>query len=161
MYYYVIYIWTGQWPLFLLPILRVFHNEFFQFSQWHGHWLPQRHSRTRTHNNICQGELSSSHAVEMSPTGWYIKQAKEPPLFQPKGEAVDLHHLTSKLCHCRKDPHPICLDVSILLTAFRWRYRTLSSSCTMPAWMLPCSCLDDNGLNLWTCKPAPIKCCFL
>ena len=23
-----------------------------------------------------------------------------------------------------------------------------SSSCTMPAWMLPCSCLDDNGLNL-------------
>jgi hypothetical protein len=29
----------------------------------------------------------------------------------------------------------------------------------MPAWLLPCSCLDDNGLNLWTCKPAPIKCC--
>ena len=25
------------------------------------------------------------------------KQAKEPPLFQPKGEAVDLHHLTRKL----------------------------------------------------------------
>jgi hypothetical protein len=31
----------------------------------------------------------------------------------------------------------------------------------MPAWILPCSHLDDNGLNLWTCKPAPIKCCFL
>jgi hypothetical protein len=30
----------------------------------------------------------------------------------------------------------------------------------MPAWILPCSHLDDNGLNLWTCKPAPIKCCF-
>lgn len=25
--------------------------------------------------------------------------------------------------------------------------------------MLPCSLLDDNGLNLYTCKPAPIKCC--
>jgi hypothetical protein len=29
----------------------------------------------------------------------------------------------------------------------------------MPAWMLPCPHLDDNGLNLWTCKLAPIKCC--
>ena len=29
----------------------------------------------------------------------------------------------------------------------------------MHAWMLPCSHLDDNGLNLWTCKPAPSKCC--
>ena len=25
------------------------------------------------------------------------KEAKEPPLFQPKGQAVDLHHLTRKL----------------------------------------------------------------
>ncbi|KRY62422.1 hypothetical protein T4D_15966 [Trichinella pseudospiralis] len=24
----------------------------------------------------------------------------------------------------------------------------LDSACTMPAWMLPCSHLDDNGLNL-------------
>ena len=46
------------------------------------------------------------------------------------------------------------------LSAFRWRCRTLSSSCTMSAWMLPCYCLHDNGLNLWTCKPAPIKCCL-
>ncbi|EDL05485.1 mCG147150 [Mus musculus] len=30
----------------------------------------------------------------------------------------------------------------------RRRCRTLSSSCTMPAWMLPCSHFDDNGLNL-------------
>jgi hypothetical protein len=30
----------------------------------------------------------------------------------------------------------------------------------MPAWMLPRSHLDDNGLNLWTCKAAPIKCCL-
>jgi hypothetical protein len=29
----------------------------------------------------------------------------------------------------------------------------------MPAWMLPCSHLKDTGVNLWTCKPAPIKCC--
>ena len=37
----------------------------------------------------------------------------------------------------------------------------LSSSYTMSDWMLllPCSCLDDNGLNLWNCKPTPIKCC--
>jgi hypothetical protein len=34
-----------------------------------------------------------------------------------------------------------------------------SNSCTMPDWMTPCSFLDDNGLNLWTCKPAPIKSC--
>jgi hypothetical protein len=25
----------------------------------------------------------------------------------------------------------------------------------MPAWILPCSCFDDNGLNLWTCKASP------
>ena len=28
------------------------------------------------------------------------------------------------------------VEISILLAAFRWRCRTLSSSCTMPAWML-------------------------
>ena len=56
------------------------------------------------------------------------------------------------------DPYPSSLEASILLAAFRWTCRTLSSSYTMPAWMLPCSCLD-NGLNLWTCKTAPIKCC--
>ena len=38
------------------------------------------------------------------------------------------------------------------------RGRTLSF-CTMPAWMLPWSCLD-NGLKLWACKPGPIKCCL-
>jgi hypothetical protein len=47
---------------------------------------------------------------------------------------------------------PRCLEVSLPLAAFWWRCRTLSSAYTMPAWMLPCSCLDDNGLNLWTCK---------
>jgi hypothetical protein len=30
----------------------------------------------------------------------------------------------------------------------------------MPALILSYFHLDDNGLNLWTCKPAPIKCCF-
>jgi len=54
-----------------------------------------------------------------------------------------------------------CLEVNILLATFRWRCRTLSSICTMPAWMLPCWYLDDKGLNLWTCKPAPIKFCSL
>jgi hypothetical protein len=57
--------------------------------------------------------------------------------------------------------HPRCLEVSIPLAAFGWRRRTLSSACSMPAWILPCSHLDDNGLNLWTCKPALIKCCSL
>jgi hypothetical protein len=59
-----------------------------------------------------------------------------------------------------KNPYPSCLEASILLAAFRWRCRTLSSSCTMSAWMLPCSHLHDNGLDLWICKPAPIKCHF-
>jgi hypothetical protein len=59
------------------------------------------------------------------------------------------------------DLHPSFLEVSLPLAAFGWRHRTLSSSCTMPAWILPCSHLDDNRLNLWTCKPAPMKCCFL
>jgi hypothetical protein len=49
-----------------------------------------------------------------------------------------------------------CLKAS-LLAAFKWRCRTLRSSYTMPIWMLPCSCLDDTGLNFWTCKTAPIK----
>ena len=35
--------------------------------------------------------------------------------------------------------HPSCLEVSIQLAVFRWRCRTLSSACTLPAWMLPCS----------------------
>jgi hypothetical protein len=36
-------------------------------------------------------------------------------------------------------------------------------SAPSPAPCLPAcyhaSCLDDDGLNLWTCKPTPIKCC--
>ena len=64
------------------------------------------------------------------------------------------------LCEGRQwDPPPNHEGASLFLAAFRWRCRTLSSSCTMPAWKLPCSHLDDNGLNLWTYKPAPIKCC--
>jgi hypothetical protein len=68
--------------------------------------------------------------------------------------------LLEKVCHCGSgqwDPPPNHLGVSIL-AAFRWRCRTLSYSCTRPAWTLPYSHLDDNGLNLWTCKPAPITC---
>ena len=44
-------------------------------------------------------------------------------------------------------PHLSCLEVCLLET-FVSRYRTLTSSHTIPAWMLPCSFLDDNGLNL-------------
>ena len=36
-----------------------------------------------------------------------------------------------------------------------------NSSNPISAWMLPCSHHDDNGLNLRTGKPAPIKCCRL
>jgi hypothetical protein len=56
--------------------------------------------------------------------------------------------------------HPSCLEVSLPLAAFRWRHRTLSSAYAMTTWMLPCSHLDVNGLNLWTCKLAAIKCCI-
>jgi hypothetical protein len=48
-----------------------------------------------------------------------------------------------------------------LLVAFISRCRTLRTSCIVPVWMLTSSCLDDNGLNLWTCNPALIKCCPL
>ena len=71
--------------------------------------------------------------------------------------------LLEDVCHCgcgQWDPPPNHVGAS-LLAAFRWRGRTLSSSCTMPAWTLPCFHLDDNGLNLWTCKLAPIKCCLI
>jgi hypothetical protein len=70
--------------------------------------------------------------------------------------------LLEELCHCggeQWDPPPKHMGASLLLVAFRWRCRTLSFSCTMLAWTLPCSCLGDNGLNLWTCKPALVKCC--
>jgi hypothetical protein len=50
--------------------------------------------------------------------------------------------------------------MSLPLAVFGWRLRTLSSAYAMPAWILPCSHLDGNGLNLWIWKPAPIKCCF-
>jgi hypothetical protein len=53
---------------------------------------------------------------------------------------------------------PNHMRASLLLLVFRWRCRTLRF-CTMHACMLPCSHLDDNALNLWTCKPVPTKCC--
>jgi hypothetical protein len=40
------------------------------------------------------------------------------------------------------------LLLGALKPVFRRRCGTLSSSCTMPVWMLPCSHPDDNGLNL-------------
>jgi hypothetical protein len=59
------------------------------------------------------------------------------------------------------NPHPSCPEVNLPLAAFRWRCRTLSSACTLSAWMLSCCHLDDNGLNLWTYKPVPNICCPL
>jgi hypothetical protein len=53
------------------------------------------------------------------------------------------------VCGCGfSDPHPSFLEASILLFALETRYRTLSFYYTMLARMLPCSCLNDNGLNL-------------
>jgi hypothetical protein len=56
--------------------------------------------------------------------------------------------LLEEVCHCGSG-----LWETILLAAWKtvfsyWpsKCRPLSSSCTMPAWMLPCFCLD-NGLN--------------
>jgi hypothetical protein len=50
--------------------------------------------------------------------------------------------LLDKVCHFGselRDHSPSCLEASLLLFAFRTRYRTLSSfSSVMPAWMLPC-----------------------
>lgn len=70
--------------------------------------------------------------------------------------------LLEEMCHWREglgDPTPSCLRMhSLFLALCGWRCRTLSSSCTKPTWILPCSRLDDTGLNLWTCKPTPIKC---
>jgi len=68
--------------------------------------------------------------------------------------------LLEEVCHSggwQWDLPPNHMGAS-LLVAFRWRCRTLSYSCAMPVWTSPCSHLDDNGLNLWTCKEAPIKC---
>ena len=40
------------------------------------------------------------------------------------------------------------VEVSLLMSAFGWGYRTLSSSSPTYAWMLPGFNLDDDGLNL-------------
>ena len=69
--------------------------------------------------------------------------------------------LLEKVCHCGYgfyDPRLSSLEASLLLSAFAWRCRTLSSSSPMFAWMLPSSHFD-NGLNFWACNPAPFKCC--
>ena len=73
---------------------------------------------------------------------------------------------------CRQDLEVFCaqalpnVESSLLLAAcgrqvsFWWssdqdvKFSTLLVCCHV-------SCHDDNGLNLWDCKPAPIKCCPL
>ena len=72
--------------------------------------------------------------------------------------------LLEEVCHCWGglwDLPPSFLEVSFLLSAFGSRHRTFSSSSLSSAWMLPHPRLDDNGMNLWTCKPVPIKCWLL
>jgi hypothetical protein len=67
--------------------------------------------------------------------------------------------LEEVFCHGGEqwDPAPNHMGTILLLGAFTTRGRTLFGLTS--AWMLPCSHLDDNGLTLWTCKPAPIQCC--
>jgi len=43
---------------------------------------------------------------------------------------------------------PSHLGASLLLFAFGTKCKAFDSSSPMSAWALPCSCLDDNGLNL-------------
>jgi hypothetical protein len=64
-----------------------------------------------------------------------------------------------------------CMEETFLLaaheTVFSWLL--LDQDVELSAPPAPClpgccchaSCLDDNGLNLRTCEPAPIKCCLL
>lgn len=70
--------------------------------------------------------------------------------------------LLEKVCHCRHgllEHPPISWEVSLLF-AFLTKGWTLSSSCSISAWALLWSHLDNNGLNLWNWKLPPIKCCF-
>jgi len=48
-----------------------------------------------------------------------------------------------------------CLQASLLLSALG-RCWTLSFSSPTSVWTLSCPHPDDNGLNLWTCKLAPL-----
>lgn len=52
---------------------------------------------------------------------------------------------------------PNCLQDSLYLSAFGSRCRNFSSASPTCTWMLSCSCLDNNRLNIWACKAAPIK----
>jgi hypothetical protein len=69
--------------------------------------------------------------------------------------------LLEELCHCcggQCDPPPNHMGANLLLWPSDENV-DLSYSCTIPAWMLTCSCHNDNGQNFWVCKPASVKCC--
>ena len=44
------------------------------------------------------------------------------------------------------------MRASPFLVAFRWRSWTLTFSCAITAWMLPCSHFNNNGMSLLTCN---------
>ena len=59
--------------------------------------------------------------------------------------------LFNEMCHYGGgvlDTPPSWLEVILLLNAFRSRCRTLNSSTARHTWTMPCSNLEDNGLNL-------------
>ena len=79
---------------------------------------------------------------------------------KPWGHLNLLDPGSSTIRRCAFVPLPNHMGASLLQVFFKWRCRTSSSSWTMPAWTLTCSHFDDDGWNLWSCKPDLIKCCF-
>ena len=72
------------------------------------------------------------------------------------GGALRIHMLKSG--QCVPDSLPSCLWKTVF-----W-HSVAQLSAPPPATCLPSCCLashHDNELNLWNCKPAPIKCCPL
>ena len=57
----------------------------------------------------------------------------------------------------KRELPPSCLQMT-LLAVFKSKSRTLGSSSTRSACMMPCFPPWWNELNLWNCNPGPLKC---
>jgi len=58
-------------------------------------------------------------------------------------------------CHCGDefwDPLPSWVEANVLLFPFGTRYRTFTPPASGLPWCCHVFCLDNNGLNIWTCK---------
>jgi hypothetical protein len=97
--------------------------------------------------NSCSAEDIFYIVLWMSPVVVWICLAQGVALSGSVALLKEVHHHGGGLCsssQCRK---------ASLLAAFRSRCRTFSSPHAMPEYMLHCSCLDDDGVNLWTTEP--------